>query len=58
MKEIKVGILGAGPFGRDVHFPALSYIQKNYGDKFKLTLEALCEMDEEVAQEVSSKYNF
>jgi len=56
-KSIRVGLLGAGQWGLTKHFPAITYVQEHYADRFDIKIAALCERDPEVAREVSDEYN-
>jgi predicted dehydrogenase len=54
--KIRVGIIGAGAWGLENHFPALAYLRQYRPDGFEVELAALCERRSEVARDVAAQF--
>lgn len=54
--KIRIGFLGAGAWGREVHLPALDFLRRNPVDGFDVEVVALCEQQADVAREVAAEF--
>jgi len=54
--RIRLGLLGAGAWGRQKHLPAIDYIRRHYADELDIQIAALCEQDSAIADEVCRQY--
>ena len=54
--KIRVGILGAGAWAQENHFPALAYLRQHRPEGFEVELAALCERKPDVARDVAAQF--
>jgi len=55
MKSLRIGVVGAGYISRTYHCPSLTRLKKKYP---QLELAAICDMKEERARELASRFGF